>query len=324
MSGYRQRHAGMKNVVLNWTDNSDNEDGFKVYRRKSTEKGWTEVGTEGAGVESHTDTAATNTTYYYKVSAYNSGGESFSSAVKVTTGSITPPELLTAEAVTDTTSELYWRAFESGEDGYEVWRTKQGEADWTKVTSAPLGLGTTAYTDTTLTENALYLYQVCAITTKGGSACSNPMMINGPSDLTATPETGGLRLDWSDNSTDESGFRILRRQSTEKSWTQIGLVAADIETYFDDTAEPETTYFYKVAAYNKTGSKASYDVKTTTGTLEPPDGLKISVSTAGTRADLSWHDNSTEETGYEIWRLTQTDTEWKKVRVLGPDTYLRQ
>ena len=169
------------------------------------------------------------------VSAYNSGGESNSSAVKVTTGSITPPELLTAEALTDTSSELYWRAFDNGEDGYEVWRTKQGEADWTKLTTPALGLGTTEYTDTTLTENALYLYQVCAITTAGGSACSNLMMINGPSDLTATPTAGGMQLDWTDNSTDESGFRILRRESTEKSWTQIGTVAAETETYLDDT-----------------------------------------------------------------------------------------
>ena len=208
--------GGATDVVLTWADNSDNEDGFKIYRRKSTETGWTEAGTEGAGVKSYTDTAATNTTYIYMVSAYNSGGEANSNEVKATTGTVTPPELLTAEALTETTSELYWRAFDNGEEGYKVWRIKQGDLDWTKVTTAALGLGTTWYTDTTLTENALYQYQVCATTTAGGSACSNLMMINGPSGLTATPAAGGVQLDWTDNSSDESGFRILRRESTKK------------------------------------------------------------------------------------------------------------
>ena len=75
------------------------------------------------------------------VSAYNSGGESKSNEVKVATGTVIPPELLTAEAVSDTSAELYWRAFDNGEEGYEVWRTKQGEGDWTKVTTPALALG---------------------------------------------------------------------------------------------------------------------------------------------------------------------------------------
>ena len=312
--------AGATDVVLTWADNSDNEDGFKVYRRKSTETSWTEIASEGAGVKSYTDTAATNTTYIYMVSAYNSGGEANSNELKATTGTVTPPELLTAEALTDTTSELYWRAFDNGEGGYKVWRIKQGDLDWTKLTTPPLGLGTTWYTDTTLTENALYQYQVCATTTAGGSACSNLMMINGPSDLTTTPAAGGVQLDWTDNSSDESGFRILRRESTEKSWTQIGLVAADIETYLDNTAASDTTYFYKVSAYNGLGSKGSDSARTTTGTLVPPDGLTALEAATGTRADLSWHDNSTGETGYELWRLRPSDTDWRKVKTLAAET----
>ena len=146
------------------------------------------------------------------------------------------------------------------------------------------------------------------------------MMINGPSDLTTTPFPGGVWLDWTDNSSDESGFRILRRESTEKSWTQIGTKAAEAETYLDETASPDTTYFYKVLAYNTLGSKACYEEKATTGTLAPPDGLKALEAATGTKADLSWHDNSTGETGYELWRLRPSDAEWKKMKTLGPDT----
>ena len=311
--------AGATDVVLNWTNNSDNEDGFKVYRKKSTENAYTQVGDAVADATTYTDTAATDTTYTYRVSAYNSGGETNSNEKKVATGTVVPPELLTAEAVSDTSAELFWRAFDSGEEGFKIWRTKQGEAAWTKVTATVLGSSKTGYTDTTLTENALYLYQVCATTTAGGSSCSNAMMINGPTDLTATTKGAGIQLDWTDNSVDESGFRIFRREST-KSWTQIGSAAAEAETYLDDTAVSDTTYYYRVSAYNNMGSKISDSDKATTGTLVPPDGLIASESATGTRADLGWHDNSTGETGYELWRLKSGDAVWKKVKPLGADT----
>ena len=312
--------AGATDVELQWTDNSDNEKGFRIYRRKSTETAWTEAGTELAGATTYTDTAETNTTYYYKISAYNSGGASDSAEEKITTGNITPPELLTAEALTDTTSELYWRAFENGEEGYEIWRTKKAEGGWTKITASPLALGISKHTDTALTEKALNLYQICAITTAGGSACSNEMMINGPTGLTLTPTAGGVQLDWTDNSADESGFRIFRKGNTEQTWPSIGSAAAEAETYLDDTVATDTTYSYRISAYNESGSKAGNSAKTATGTLVPPDGLIAVESATGTRADLSWQDNSTGETGYELWRLRPLDTEWMLVKVLGADT----
>jgi len=148
---------------------------------------------------------------------------------------------------------------------------------------------------------------VCiALTPAEGLGCS----------LSTTP----TRLDWTDNSTDESDFRILRRESTVKSWTQIGKTAADIGTYLDETAASDTTYYYRVSAYNDVGSKSSKSAKTTTGALTAPDGMKITVAAAGTRADLSWNDNSTDETGYEIWRLRVGTTVWKNVRTLAFDS----
>ncbi|MBN1672137.1 MAG: fibronectin type III domain-containing protein [Kiritimatiellae bacterium] len=75
-------------VRLSWTDNSDNESGFKIDRRQSGTTGWVRVATTGPGAVTHTDTGlALETTYYYKVKAYNTAGNSaYTDIAAATTG----------------------------------------------------------------------------------------------------------------------------------------------------------------------------------------------------------------------------------------------
>ncbi len=64
-------------INLSWTDNSSNEDGFKIERSKSLTTGFVQIATVGAGVTTFSNTGlAKNTTYYYRVCAYNAGGDS--------------------------------------------------------------------------------------------------------------------------------------------------------------------------------------------------------------------------------------------------------
>jgi hypothetical protein len=64
-------------ITLQWTDNSNNESGFKIERSPDGTTGWTQVGTTGAGVNTFTNTGLTqSTTYYYRVRAWNDSGDS--------------------------------------------------------------------------------------------------------------------------------------------------------------------------------------------------------------------------------------------------------
>ena len=57
-------------LTLNWTDNSDNEDGFVVERSLSMDSGFASLGTVAAGITTYTDTTVEGaTTYYYRVAA---------------------------------------------------------------------------------------------------------------------------------------------------------------------------------------------------------------------------------------------------------------
>jgi hypothetical protein len=64
-------------VNLAWTDNSVNEDGFKIERATALTGPWSQIATTGPDVNSYIDTGLTpSTTYFYRICAYNAGGNS--------------------------------------------------------------------------------------------------------------------------------------------------------------------------------------------------------------------------------------------------------
>jgi 3-mercaptopyruvate sulfurtransferase SseA len=73
-------------INLSWTDNSNNETGFKVERSKNG-RGFSQIATVGANVTTYTDTGLkASTTYRYRVRAYNAGGNStYSNIASATT-----------------------------------------------------------------------------------------------------------------------------------------------------------------------------------------------------------------------------------------------
>ena len=75
---------------------------------------------------------------------------------------------------------------------------------------------------------------------------------NAPSGLTATAGTNDqIDLEWTDNASDELGFKIERRLDSEERYVQIATVAADITTYTDTGLIADETYHYRVRAYNE-------------------------------------------------------------------------
>jgi subtilisin family serine protease len=64
-------------IELSWNDNSSNELGFQIERKKGSGGTYSQVATVGEDITSYTDTGLSKaTTYYYRVRAYNAAGNS--------------------------------------------------------------------------------------------------------------------------------------------------------------------------------------------------------------------------------------------------------
>lgn len=62
-----------------------------------------------------------------------------------------------------------------------------------------------------------------------------------------------IDLRWTDQSTDENGFKIERSRDGVFNWDQIATVGANVRAYSDTGLQKETLYFYRVRAFNGDG-----------------------------------------------------------------------
>ena len=76
-------------IDLAWTDNATDESGFKVERSPDG-SAWAEIAQVAANTTAHADTGlAANTTYHYRVRAFNAGGDSgYANSASATTNPI--------------------------------------------------------------------------------------------------------------------------------------------------------------------------------------------------------------------------------------------
>ncbi len=166
-------------INLSWTDASSNETGFKVERSASESGPFTLIATVGAGVTSYNNTGLTAlTTYYYRVCATNTAGDSgYATASAATTAVPTnvrrpaAPSGLTASAVSSSRINLQWRDRSSNETGFIVQRSSTRSGRYSTI--ATLGAGVTSYANAGLTASTTYYYRVCSFNSAGSSNFSN-------------------------------------------------------------------------------------------------------------------------------------------------------
>lgn len=174
-------------IDLQWQDQSDNETGFRIWRKTGAEPagadgqtadGWTATATTGPGVTSYQDKGlAPSTTYLYQVTAFNGGGDSAASnqaSAKTADPVPNAPGTLTAEALTSRQVRLAWQDNSSNETGFRLERKPDGGA-WAEI--AILAPGTTSYTDSGLTAGTAYGYRVRAVNGNSFSGYSNEILV---------------------------------------------------------------------------------------------------------------------------------------------------
>lgn len=294
-------------VTLAWDASTDDVGvaGYHVYRNGTL------VGSPGGA--SFTDTGLTvSSNYTYTISAYDAAGNVSAQSAPFSASSsndTTPPTIPTglhSTSVLDNAVSIAWTAStdDVGVAGYKVYRNGS-------LVGTTTGTG---YNDTGLQPVTGYAYTVVAYdAASNNSAASAPLNVttafdttppSSPTGLQSTSQTDtSVSLSWS-AATDNvgvSGYNVYRGNT---------LVTSTIGTsYTDSGLGVNTSYTYRVQAYDSSGNTSVQSSPLTVSTL--PDTIApaapanlVTTNQTTTSVSLSW-DSATDDvavTGYRIYR----------------------
>jgi len=160
---------GASIVQLDWIDNSSAENGFKVQRRVLDTDSWSTIVILPPNTEEYFDQGLSpNTTYRYRVGAFTSNSEAYSSEVVVTTKrmDISPPSNLIADfSPEDAGVKITWSDNTNLENGTIIERKTGLSGKYQQI--GVTGQDATQYIDSDVATNTIYYYRARYSTTEG-------------------------------------------------------------------------------------------------------------------------------------------------------------
>jgi predicted phage tail protein len=184
------------------------------------------------------------------------------------------PTNLAATAVAYNQINLTWTDNANNESGFEIERCAgAGCTNFAQI--ATLAANVTSYSNTGLSASTSYSFRVRAANAVGPSDYSNtasattpaaPALPAAPTNLVAAAlSRNQIKLTWSDNATNEDGFKIERcKNSNCTNFVQIATVGPNITTYTNSGLSSKTTYRFRVRAYNAAGNSAYSNIASAT------------------------------------------------------------
>lgn len=250
------------------------------------------------------------TSYSYRVAAVNRVGVGPLSNV-ATAMPLTPPRGVKA-APGDTKVTLTWLA-STGATAYDVYRGRG--FNWGSLEKVG-STATVEFIDTRVTNGTNYFYRVRATAGTESSNLSMPVHAKpqgpptpaptvAPTGVTATLTAGTVKLQWLPVAT-ATGYKVFR-STDNATWTAPPLGQTRELLYLDRTP-PSGTVFYRVAAYNTTGTGPMSDSASATSTPPPAAPQGLSAMPGNAMVTLSWTPVA-GATSYRVYRGTATNAQ---------------
>lgn len=300
-------------IELNWTDTSDNEKGF-IIERKVDSGNFSEFSKVPAGTTRFLDsTVISKSTYTYRVSSYNPIGSSngYSNAVSANTTKIPSINYFSVTPASSSQVNLSWTY--SGDAKFNTVIERKNGADGAWATVANLDTGVLSYTDKLLMANAQYFYRVkavldynvylqaCPSDPKGSEVYTK--MITPANFSGSAPTYTQVDLTWSDCD-GETGY-VIERKQVNGNYLVIATTPADTKSYSDKGVVSNTSYLYRIKSISTNNSSDYSELSLVSSPFSKPGEFKANA-VSETQAVLTWKDNSSTETSYEIWRASST------------------
>ena len=307
---------------LSWQDNSRDEKSFAVERTGYPESGttpWVQIGTLRANATSFIDTTAqTGGSYIYRVRAVNRFGASASARINATLAPLFAPSLFSATLGATNEVNLSWYDAFGGMDSFKIERAPDDHGQpgaWTEIASDTVSNFTQySFTDSTVQPVNKYWYRVRAANILGYSDYSAAISINvapppTPQYLNGSPFADSASFYWSEDSS-ARGAKIERApdvNGTPGAWTQIAILdATNGSQYVDPGLAVNTTYWYRVRAYNWAGdSDYTQPISITIIPPAPPYSVSVNINLTN-GVDISWYPAIYDEDGFKLERAPDT------------------
>jgi hypothetical protein len=182
----------------------------------------------------------------------------------------------------------------------------------------------TAFSNTGLDPNTQYFYRVRAFRANNTSPYTNEADATtasntpaAPSNLAVTPVSHAqIDLAWTDNASNETGFKIERRTGINGTYAEITTVGANVTTFSNTALGPGVGYFYRIRAFNGNGNSDYSNEANALTLIKPPINL-VATAAGSNQIDLTWTDQTATETGYSIERKTGAAGTFAEVATVG-------
>ncbi|MBQ9131936.1 MAG: polysaccharide deacetylase family protein, partial [Clostridia bacterium] len=240
-------------IKIEWKPVAD-ADGYSIYRKASNEDKFTYLRVVSASATSYLDASVpVNSVYSYQICAfqYNGiGGRIFGPFGNVKTAGFILHTDFTSVTKHPAGIQLTWSATPNA-DGYSIYRKAANESSFSYLKM----VSSTSFLDTTVSDNTVYSYKICAYRMYNGvryfgyfGKIQSTAHVQTPELNSPTRTSSGIMIRW--NAMENiSGYSIYRKSSTDSSFSYLKMVSSAETAFLDSTVKNNTVYSYKICAY---------------------------------------------------------------------------
>jgi len=212
---------------------------------------------------------------------------------------------LSAVARASSVIDLSWTDASSNESGYNIERSSTGPSGPFTL-DGQVGPDASAFSDGGLAATTTYCYRVAAYRLAGKSlkvsgpstvACATTKLAP-PSNATAVVTSStDVKLTWTPGAGTAAGFRVERAGSMSGPWSPAATTSGTTMTFTDAGRTPDQQVCYRVIGFTSSEETSPSNIACATPLAAPSNLVAIPASDG---IDLTWQDNSSQESYYRV------------------------